>query len=101
MLSEIPVVLRVLGPCKALWSWIRERLSKRAELERRVSILEAGFADCPADACPYCGKRAWRLKETVYTDCEARHEVWACSECNNDQSRWVPTELTCQSHREA
>jgi hypothetical protein len=101
MLSEISVVLRVWGPCKALWSWIRETLGKRAELQRRVSTLEAGFADCPADACPYCGKRAWRLRETVYTDREARHEVWACRECNKDQSRWVPTELTRQSHREA
>src|SRR5882724_11862505 len=93
-LSEIPVFLRLLGACKASWSWITRRQGNRAGLERRISALEAALADCPADACPYCGKRTWRLKETVYTDREARHEIWACGECNNQQQKWMPTELT-------
>jgi hypothetical protein len=91
LLSEIPMAVRAWSACKAAWKWVRNRSGKIAALEHRVSTLEAELADYPAEACPYCGKRAWRLKETVYSDREARREIWACKSCYEEQDKWVPT----------
>src|SRR5437879_5839327 len=90
-LSEIPIALRAWGACKVIWKRVRDRSGKVAEFERRISTLEAALADSPADACPFCGNRAWRLKEAGYSDREARRETWACASCHEEQEKWVPT----------
>lgn len=58
-----------------------------------ISALET------ADACPYCGVRSWRLKETAYSGREARNEIWACSSCHKEQDKWVPTGITPERAR--
>jgi ribosomal protein L37AE/L43A len=90
-LAEFPWLLRAWRGCRACWAWIRTRFGKLQELERRVAALESVLSDQPAEACPFCGKRAWRLKEAGYSDREARNEIWACLECEKEQhvdSNW-------------
>jgi hypothetical protein len=47
-------------------------------LEERIVSLEAALARCPAEGCPFCGARAFRLDRV---DMFGQREIWLCGEC--------------------
>ena len=61
-----------------IWKRLQELPSEVDGLKQRIAALEAALARCPADGCPYCGARAFRLKQQ---DMNGEREVWECSEC--------------------
>jgi DNA-directed RNA polymerase subunit RPC12/RpoP len=74
-----------------IWGWVKSVIAvgKRfAELEARVTALELALKTAPADACPYCGERAMRLKEQGYLlgdpGKQWTEEIWNCASCGKD-----------------
>jgi hypothetical protein len=47
-------------------------------LEERVTSLESALARFPAEGCPFCGARAFRL---LHVDMNGQREFWHCDEC--------------------
>ncbi len=64
------------------WKRLQEVPSEVDELKSRVAALEAALARCPGEACPFCGARAWRVKEVeMLGECE----IWHCQECQKER----------------
>ena len=55
---------------------------KMKALEERMAILEATLARCPAEGCPFCGARAFRLD---HVDMHGQREVWKCGDCEKEK----------------
>jgi hypothetical protein len=53
--------------------------AKFKALEERVASLESALARCPAEGCPFCGARAFRLQDV---DMQGDREIWHCGECD-------------------
>lgn len=71
-------ILKALDRVEA-WKALQEVPAKTRAIEERVTALEASLARCPAEGCPYCGARAWRLERTMmWGQCE----IWHCLECS-------------------
>jgi hypothetical protein len=61
-----------------IWKRLQELPSEVDGLKQRIAALEAALARCPADGCPYCGARAFRLQRQ---DMHGQREIWQCGEC--------------------
>ena len=64
-------------------------LGKRiATLEARVTALEDALKNAPADACPYCGELAMRLKNQSRLlgnpGQQWTEDTWTCDKCGKD-----------------
>lgn len=83
-----------------IWKRLGEIPTEVDDLKKRVAALEEKLGTkWPADVCPFCGERAWRMVEAVYSDREASGEIWGCSACNQKQQRWVPTGIKPERSR--
>ncbi len=83
VLSEITELLRRWD----VWRRVEEAPNRVDDLELRVAELEKALERCPADGCPYCGARAFRLK---LQDSHGTREVWACQECGKEKEIKTP-----------
>jgi ribosomal protein L37AE/L43A len=79
---EVSTLWSIWNRTKQGLGFVRRRFEKIAALEARVTALEAALARCPAEGCPFCGARAFRLKEVMM---RGEMEVWQCGECNTDR----------------
>ena len=87
ILSEITELLRRWD----VWKKVEEAPARLDALEARIMALEGALARCPAEGCPYCGARAWRLKEAPRAKVGRRKEIWGCDECGKTRDQWIPT----------
>lgn len=76
-MAVVDNVLHVLDRIP-IWKRLQEIPTEVDALKQRITALEAALARCPADACPYCGERAFRL---AHQDMSGEREVWECGEC--------------------
>lgn len=61
-----------------VWKRLQELPTEVDALKQEIALLKSELARCPADGCPYCGARAFRLETQ---DCTGGREKWKCSEC--------------------
>src|SRR5262245_28210128 len=76
------------------WRDLQAVPAQMRALEERVAALEADLARCPAEGCPFCGARAWRL-DTV--DMHGMREERKCGECG--KTREIRHDLMNKSKR--
>lgn len=72
-----------------IWKRLQEIPTEIDALKERISSLESALVRCPAEGCPFCGARAFRLERV---DMHGQREVWKCSECQ--KQREVRHDLT-------
>jgi hypothetical protein len=60
------------------WRDLQAVPAKMKALEDRMASLEAALARCPAEGCPFCGARAFRLERV---DMHGQREIWECGDC--------------------
>jgi transposase-like protein len=74
ILSEITELLRRWD----VWKKVEEAPARIDALEARIAALEGALAKCPAEGCPFCGARAFRLERVSM---HGQREEWKCGEC--------------------
>jgi hypothetical protein len=79
--GELSIVWRILGALRDAWKRVNP-YAQIAELRRDIELLKTSLERCPAEGCPYCGKRAWRLKEVEML---GQCETWHCLECAQER----------------
>ena len=78
-----------------IWKNVRTLPERLAQLEDRVSALEAAAAEparAPGQPCPSCGAYGLRRTKAVmsrgpFAAMGAKDEIWTCSECGQTDER--------------
>jgi hypothetical protein len=76
-MGMIEDMLKALDRIEA-WRDLQAVPAKMRALEERMASLEAALARCPAEGCPFCGERAFRLDRV---DMHGQRELWKCGKC--------------------
>jgi ribosomal protein S27AE len=76
-MAVVDNVLHVLDRVP-IWKRLQGIPGEVDELKKKIAELESSLARCPADGCPYCGARAFRLKLQAM---HGKLERWECGEC--------------------
>lgn len=80
----IDEVLKVLDRIP-IWKRLQEVPSEVDDLRSRIAALEELVSGkALADACPFCGKRAFRLDRSIM---HGRAEIWTCQECKKSREK--------------
>lgn len=85
-MSTLDSILSLLNKWPA-WKRITDAPDRLDALEARVSALEKELGRCPAEGCPFCGARSWRLKQV---DMHGKREVWHCLDCQKEREIYDP-----------
>lgn len=78
--GELGLAVKAASFFKGIWQ--RTPFAKIAALNTRVAALEIALAKCPAEGCPFCGARAWRLQEVMFN---GEGERWHCLDCGKQR----------------
>lgn len=65
-----------------IWKRLQGLPDEVDRLRQRITELEKSLEKSPAEGCPFCGARAWRLQRV---DMHGRREVWHCLECKKER----------------
>ena len=72
-----------------VWKRIEETPDRIGALERRIDQLESALEKCPAEGCPFCGERAFRLEVSDAARLGSHREIWECEACGKRRETFV------------
>ncbi|MDA2933442.1 hypothetical protein MYX82_03770 [Acidobacteria bacterium AH-259-D05] len=90
ILDNILSLLKTWGP----WKRIQEAPGRIDDLEKRITELEKRLERVPGEACPRCGKLAFRVVESKpapgFGEFGVRIHTMKCEECDFTDKKRAP-----------